>query len=218
MGRVVVPGVPHHVTQRGNRRQQTFYGESDYALYRNLLARFCHCRNLEILAYCLMPNHVHLVAIPARPDSLRRALGEAHRRYSTHINRREGWIGYLWQGRFRSCPMDERHTMAAVRYVERNPVRAGLAIEPWDWPWSSARAHIAGAGDCLVQIHPLLANVDDWAQFLSLPEGDLGCIRKHSGSGRPLGDAPFIEKCERITHRDLSFRKSGRPSRVNDTG
>jgi putative transposase len=209
--------VPHHVTQRGNRRQRTFFNQGDYALYRDVLARFCDSRGVEILAYCLMPNHVHLVAVPARQDSLRRALGEAHRRYSAHVNRREGWTGYLWQGRFRSCPMDERHTIATVRYVERNPVRAGLVRQPWDWPWSSAEAHMAGEDDGLVRVRPLLASIDSWAEFLSLPEGDLGCIRKHSSSGRPLGDAAFIKKCERVTHLDLNLRKVGRPPRRDDT-
>jgi len=201
------------VTQRGNRRQRTFFSEGDYALYRDLLARFCDSRGVEILAYCLMPNHVHFVAVPARLDSLRRALGEAHRRYSARINRRQGWTGYLWQGRFRSCPMDERHTIAAVRYVELNPVRAGLTARPWDWLWSSARAHMAGKSDGLVTLGPLLAAIDNWADFLALPEDDLECIRKHSGSGHPLGDVPFVEKCGRIAGIDLKPRKVGRPRR-----
>jgi putative transposase len=213
---VVVPGVPHHVTQRGNRRQQTFFRESDYIVYRDLLAQFCDSCGVEILAYCLMPNHVHLVAVPPRPDSLRRALGETHRRYSSQVNRRQGWTGYLWQGRFRSCPMDERHTVAAVRYVERNPVRAGLAREPWEWPWSSARAHVDGEGDGLVRVAPLLVHTGNWVEFLRLPEGDLEGLRKHSRSGRPLGDMPFVEKCERITCRDLKPRKVGRPSLGSD--
>jgi len=173
-------------------------------------------RGVEILAYCLMPNHVHLVAVPARPDSLRRALGEAHRRYSMQINQRQGWTGYLWQGRFRSCPMDERHTMAAVRYVERNPVRAGLTARPWDWLWSSAKAHMAGKSDGLVTVGPLLASIDDWADFLGLPEDDLECIRKHLRSGRPLGDVPFLEKCGRIAGHDLKPLKVGRPRRERD--
>lgn len=210
--------MPHHVTQRGNRRQQTFFAKGDYALYAGLLAQFCGAYGVEILAYCLMPNHVHLVAVPVRTDGLRWALGEAHRRYTAQVNRREGWTGYLWQGRFRSCPMDERHTMAAVRYVERNPVRAGLVIEAWDWPWSSAKAHVAGRDDGLVRVQPLLGKIGDWAEFLRLPDGDLGGIRKHSSSGRPLGDPEFVEKCERLTGRDLRLGRPGRPSRRDDMG
>ncbi len=102
-----------------------------------------------------MPNHVHLMRAPPTPEALRAALSEAHRRYSRLINFREGWRGYLWQGRFASCPMDEAHALAAARYIELNPVRARLAAAPEDWPWSSARAHLTGVGDGLTEIAAL---------------------------------------------------------------
>ena len=122
--------MPHHVTQRGNRRQQTFFGEEDYQHYLELMAQFCRAEQVAIWAYCLMPNHVHLIVVPQSAESLRRAIGEAHRRYTRWINFREGWRGHLWQGRFASFVMDEDHLLTAARYVELNPVRAGLVQAP----------------------------------------------------------------------------------------
>jgi len=136
IGRVVATGLPHHITQRGNRRQQTFFSEEDYREYITLMSEWCkHC-NVEIWAYCLMPNHVHLVAVPASEDDLRRAIGEAHRRYTRYINFLKGWRGYLWQGRFSSYPMDETYLLAAARYIElelgwyRNRRIIGRAAHP----------------------------------------------------------------------------------------
>ena len=127
LARIVVPGEPHHITQRGNRRMQVFFSADDSGAYKALLAEFCAKAEVEVLAWCLMPNHVHLVLVPSDKDGLRRALGETHRRYSKLINQREGWRGHLWQERFHSFAMDEDHLIEAVRYIELNPVRAGLA-------------------------------------------------------------------------------------------
>ena len=118
LARVVAAGIPHHVTQRGNRRQQVFFSDDDYAVYRELLAEGCRAAGVAVWGYCLMPNHVHLILTPSDEDGLRAALGEAHRRYTRHVNLREGWRGYLWQGRFASCPMDEAYLLACARYVE----------------------------------------------------------------------------------------------------
>ncbi len=126
LARVIVPGMPHHVTQRGNRRMETSFGDEDYRAYLTLLVEWCGRHEVAVWAYCLMPNHVHLVVVPAWADGLRMGIGEAHRRYSRRINFREGWRGHLWQGRFASFVMDEPHTLAAARYVERDPVKAGL--------------------------------------------------------------------------------------------
>jgi putative transposase len=144
LARVVVPGVAHHVTQRGNRRQPTFFQEDDYRAYLALLGEWCGRCGVQVWAYCLMPNHVHLIVVPQSEDGLRRGLGEAHRRYTRRINFREGWRGHLWQGRFASFAMDERYLRRAARYVELNPVRAKLCRVPWRWRWSSAAAHVAG--------------------------------------------------------------------------
>lgn len=211
---MVVPGVAHHVTQRGNRRQLTFFSDADYSAYRSLAARYCGLHRVEILAYCLMPNHIHLVAAPADVAGLRKALAETHRRYTLRINERNGWTGYLWQGRFHSCPLDERHLLAAVRYVECNPVRARLVQAPWHWPWSSAAAHVTGADDGLTRTTRLLEDITDWVAFLTPTDTDLEAIRKHSRTGRPLGDASFVDRCASLTGRDLTLGTPGRPRQV----
>jgi REP element-mobilizing transposase RayT len=126
LARLVVPGLPHHMTQRGNHRQQTFFSDEDYAAYVELLAAWCTERGVEIWVCCLMPNHVHLIAVPRSEDAPARAIGEAHRRYTRRVNFRERWRGYLWQGRCASFVLDEPYLLAAARYVELNPVRAGL--------------------------------------------------------------------------------------------
>ena len=126
--------MPHHVTQRGNRRQQTFFCDDDYFSYLDLIGEWCSASGVEIWGYCLMPNHVHLIVVPRSEDGLHRALGEAHQRYTRRVNLREGWCGHLWQGRFASFAMDQRHLLQAARYVEMNPVRAKLCRVPWRWP------------------------------------------------------------------------------------
>jgi putative transposase len=212
LARVVVAGVPHHITQRGNRRLTTFFVEEDYAAYLALLSEWCPRCGVEIWAYCLMPNHVHLIAVPESEDGLRRGLGEAHRRYTRRINFREGWRGHLWQGRFASFPMDNRYLMRAARYVELNPVRAKLCRVPWRWPWSSAAAHIAGKDDALVRVRPLLERTGDWREFLSegLEVNDAELFRRHERTGRPLGEASFLERIENVLGRIVRPNKAGR--------
>ena len=162
-------------------------------------------------AWCLMPNHVHLMLAPGTPDGLRAALSEAHRRYSRMVNFREGWRGYLWQGRFASCPMDAAHALAAARYIELNPVRARLAARPEDWPWSSARAHLTGRSDGLTEIGALDVAPGAWADFLGdgLDDAALERIRRGERSGRPLGSEDFVARLEAQTGRALAPRKRG---------
>jgi putative transposase len=125
LARVVAAGVPHHVTQRGNRRQRVFFGDDDYEAYRTLLAEGCRAAGVALWAYCLMPNHVHLIPVPPDAGGLRAALGEAHRRYTRRVNFREGWRGYLWQGRFASFPMDEAYLLAcALRGAQSRACKA----------------------------------------------------------------------------------------------
>jgi putative transposase len=184
--RLVLADVPHHVTQRGNGRQATFFSDADYALYLSLLRFWCARAGTKVWAWCLMPNHVHLILVPATQDGLRAALAPVHKRYTAEINRREGWHGHLWQGRFASFPMDEPHVHACLRYVELNPVRAGLVARAEDWRWSSARAHLGLAGDRLTDLAAGSARVDDWRAFLgqALAAGDHKAIRAAEGSGR----------------------------------
>ena len=217
IARVVVPGYPHHITQRGNRRQRTFFCDEDYAVYLDLMREWCAKCAVEIWGYCLMPNHVHLIAVPREAEDLCRAMGEAHRRYTRYINFREGWRGYLWQGRFSSFVMDEPHLVAAVRYVELNPVRAGLAGKAWGYPWSSATAHLRAEDDGLVRIAPLKGIIGDWKSYLEEPinEGEVEKLRKASSTGRPLGDELFVAGLERQLMRPLHRRKPGRKACAN---
>ena len=216
IARVIAAGIPHHVTQRGNRKLPTFFKDEDYQAYIALMSEWCQKCSVEIWAYCLMPNHVHLIAAPESEDGLRRGIGEAHRRYSRMINFRENWRGHLWQGRFASFPMDENYLLAAARYVEMNPVRANLATDAAAWPWSSAQAHLAGKDDGLVNVSPLLEIVGDWKTFLAdANEEQLNDIRKHERSGRPLGSEGFVESLEADLNRTLKPEKPGPKGKLN---
>ena len=212
LARVVVPGYPHHITQRGNRCQQTFFSEADYKLYKTLLANWCGKCGVEIWAYCLMPNHVHLIATPQDGGALATAVGEAHRRYTRAINLSHGWRGYLWQGRFASIVLDGPHLLAAVRYVEQNPVRARLCGKPWEYPWSSAAAHVAGRDDEVLKSAPLLGLVPNWREYVQREcnEKELEELRRHEHTGRPLGTDAFLRSVESLVGRTLLPKKAGR--------
>lgn len=209
--RVVIPGLAHHVTQRGNRRQPAFLRDYDYELYRQLLAEHCARERVAVWAYSQLPNHVHLILVPTDPDGLRRVLSLTHQRYTSRINRREGWKGCLWQGRFSSFPMDERHLYAAARYVLLNPVRAGLVTGAQQWKHSSLQAHLAGKSDGLVDVQGLATRISDWAAFLAVaPDwNDRTRIRRHESSGLPLGDEEFLRDLEDLSGRRL-LPESGR--------
>jgi putative transposase len=217
--RLVVPGYPHHVTQRGSRKQQTFFCDDDYLQYLALLSQHLADAQAEIWAYCLMPNHVHLVVVPEEPESLSRLVSLTHRRYAFRINRRNGWQGHLWQERFHSFVMDEQHLLAAVRYVELNPVRAGLCAHPALWRWSSVHAHLGGAHDEIVNVDPMLYRVSDWAEYLlesaDGPTDD--SLRDHTASGLPAGSAAFVEALEWSTGRRLHRATRGRKVRTSSS-
>lgn len=209
IARVVMPDYPHHVIQRGNRNQRVFFSDSDKLLYLRLVRRCVIKAGISLWAYCLMDNHVHLIAVPQDAECLARGIGELHRNYTNIINTRNGWKGYLWQGRFLSFPLDERYLYAAVRYVERNPVRAGIVRNAEDYLWSSARSHINGTPDDLLSDFHLNQGITDWRSFLRIQDENEEIILKHSNTGRPLGDNDFIEKAENITGRDLGKIKPG---------
>ena len=205
IARVVLPDVPHLVTQRGNRGQPTFFSDEDYQFYLNLLSEWCRRKGVEIWAYCLMPNHVHLIATPDGETGLRLAIGEAHRRYTRHVNLIKQWRGHLWQERFASFPMDKNHLLAATRYVELNPVRARLVENAVDYPWSSAKAHLSGKNDIMVKSIALLDLIGDWPLFLAtgLADDEADRLRLHEKTGRPLGNELFIAQAEKRTKRRL---------------
>ena len=212
MPRIVVPGYPHHVTQRGNRRQKTFFCDDDYRYYIELLSEYAQQANTEIWAYCLMPNPVHLVMVPDQEDGLRAALGETPRLYTRHINFRQKWRGHLWQERFHSFLMDEDYLLATVRYVERNPVAARLCESAGQWPGSSARAHLRGQDDDLVRAKPMLDRINDWRAYLSneVENHQADSIRRHTRTGRPLGTAEFVHNLEQVTGKPLAPKRPGR--------
>jgi putative transposase len=215
LARLVIPGLPHHVTQRGNGRAQTFFGDADYTLYRRLLAQSCRAAEVAVWAWVLMPNHVHLILVPSDPDGIRRALAPVHRRYAGHIHAREQRSGHFWQGRFGAVPMDEAHLCAALRYIALNPVRARLVERAEAWPWSSVHAHLTGRPDGMTELAPVL---ERYPCFADLVEGDpddeaFVRLRRAESIGRPLGDDGFIARLEELTHRSLKPAKRGRKPR-----
>ena len=218
LARVVVPGYPHHVTQRGNRRLPTFFQDDDYRLYLDLLAEECRRQAVEIWAYCLMPNHSHLVPVPATEAGLAAAVGETHRRYTLAVNRRMGWTGHLWQGRFASYPLEGDYLRNVIRYVERNAVRAGLTEHPWDYPYCSAVARVLGRDDPLLTREPLHSMIEDWRAFLAVDPDEeiLARLRLHARTGRPLGSDAFLRQLEAETGLPLLPQKRGRPRREQE--
>jgi len=190
---------------------EVFFSDGDYRAYVRILSRWARRYALEVWAYCLMPNHVHLIVVPSTEDGLARPLGQAHHRYALGINRRQGWTGHLWQERFASFPMDELHLMSAIRYVLLNPVRSGLTREATDWPFSSARAHVLGERDRLVNLAPAAERIADWNLYLEHCDDEVThALRRHGRVGRPLGSESFIDRLEQLTGRRLKPRKVGR--------
>lgn len=215
--RVVIPGCPHHVTQRGNNRQDVFFTGQDRQYYLAVLADQCRRFGLRVVGYCLMANHVHLVATPQREDSLAKAVGRTNLYYTRHVNRLHGRSGHLWQDRFFSSPLDEEWFWTALIYVERNPVRARVVRRAWRYPWSSAAAH-CGAKDPtglldLPTWGKLLGPGVDWRESLWRPQDEEVVQRVRSWSHRscPLGSDSFISKLERKVGRRLRPRPVGRP-------
>lgn len=217
IARVVIPECPHHIIQRGNRRQRVFFSEEDKMTYLNYLRIYAKPAGIEFWGYCLMDNHVHLVVVPKREDSLAKGLAEAHRRYTRLINFREGWKGYLWEGRFKSYPLSEQHLYATLRYIECNPVRAGIVRRAEHYRWSSAKMHISRAGDGLLTGNFTLSEIKDWASYLAEgdSETDKNLFVGHADTGWPLGDEKFINYLEERTGRVLHKRKPGPKKKGN---
>ena len=222
--RIVLPGVPHHVTQRSNNRQAVFFSEKDRVHYVQTLHDCSRRYDLRVLGWCLMTNHVHLIAIPGAAESLALTLGQAHSQYSMERNRDRGRVGHLWQNRFFSCPLDGAHLVAAMRYVDLNPVRAGMAPEACDWRWSSARAHTLPNRPDLLLDWPWVDWIKaarlgewsyaDWKVGLDMEMGDeeLNRMRRSTRLGEPLGSEDFVSELERKTGRRLRVLARGRPS------
>jgi len=221
--RFVLPGTPHHVTQRGNHRQNVFFSDQDRSRYLELIREHSLRHELRILAWCLMTNHIHLIVVPGHAKSLALALREAHSRYSLEMNHAQGWDGHLWQNRFFSCALEEDHFLTAMRYVEQNPVRAGLVAHASDWRWSSARAHGSpGVQDGVLDWEWERWTQDagwrcwrheDWRASLTMEqrEEQLEQIRRATRLGEPLGSEAFVRRLEKLADRRLRVWKPGRP-------
>jgi putative transposase len=212
LARAIFPGIPHHVTQRGNGGAQTFFGDDDYRLYRDLLAEHAAAAGVEVWSWVLMPNHVHLILVPPDPDALRRTLAAVHRRYAGQIHARLKRTGHFWQGRFGCVAMDEDHLGAALRYVALNPVRARLVARVADWPWSSAQVHLGRvADDGLTAREPVLSRYPQFAELMAAGEDEAVSqrLRRAETIGRPLGDAAFMARLERESGRSLKPGKRG---------
>jgi len=187
--------LPHHVIQRGLQGRQTFLDQDDYAAYFEIITQCCLGHGVDIWAYCLMPDHVHLIAVPKENNALTQCLRAAHIRYTRYINRRTGSKGQFWQGRYASHLMDEHHLIACARYIEINPVKRDYVDQPEDWQWSSAKAHIMKHVDPLVQTGPLLERVDiKWQDFLAgtRPSEEADLFYHHEKTGLPLGGKDFL--------------------------
>jgi len=220
LSRAVFTGVPHHITQRGNRREDVFFSDEDREVYLEWLQIYCEKHDVDVLAYCLMTNHIHLVLVPNSKDGLQRVLKPLHMRYAQRINRARGWEGHLWQGRFFSSPLDDSYLLAAVRYIEQNPIRVGLANKAEDYRWSSAAAHCGLREDKVLCHKPewksAFSFIEDWSEWLKVEESTdkLEVLRKHVEKGLPCGADSFVQTLVQKIGRVLENRPQGRPKKI----
>jgi len=213
ISRIVAVDYPHHITQRGVRSMDIFHSDHDRNQYLQFIKEETQKFETVILAWCLMTNHVHFIAIPRTETSFARGFGEAHKRYTRMKNFHDNVRGYLFQGRFGSCVLDERHLLAAVRYVENNPVVAGITSHPWEYKWSSASYHVGNIKeDVLVHDRDLYGRVRDWREYLDkgiAGSDDIDTVKRSTRTGRPAGDFDFVDKLEKLTGRLLQRQKPG---------
>ena len=216
VARHVFPAIPHHITQRGNRREDVFFCDDDKQLYLEWLTAYCLKYQVTILSYCLMDNHVHLILTPEMEDGLQRVLKPLHMRYAQYINKQHGWTGHLWQGRFFSSALDEPYTYSAIRYVERNPVEAGMVEKAEDYAWSSA-AHHCGLvrNEVLSNRANNMVNINEggWSDWLAMSENKAitDVLERNIEKGLPCGNDGFIAKLEQLAKCSLRYRPQGRP-------
>lgn len=212
--RVIFPGFPHHVTQRGNHRERVFFAQGDAEAYWSLLHAYARRFGLEVHAYCLMPNHVHLVVTPKSAEGMQRALRAVHSQYAQRVNRMREITGHLWQGPYHSSALDAVHFVNAIRYVELNPVKAGLTGKAEDYPWSSAPARCGRRADPLlgsVQRSSFLSSISDWSAWLAQGISDecREALRRHARRNLPCGSEEFVAELEKIAGQSLRLRKRG---------
>jgi len=217
IARAVAMGYPHHIIQRGNNRELVFYDEEDKKEYLLLLAKYTEKWSCVVMAYCLMSNHVHLLVKPSMKESLYKMMQGITLCYSQYANRKYGRSGRLWESRYHSCIVDrEKYLWAIARYIEQNPVRAGMVKKAEEYAYSSARAHVKGTIDRVLGEELFSCeHRKDYIQLLrtGLKEDEMEAIRYHARSGRPFGEAVFVKNMERKLKRPLSRRPKGRPKK-----
>ncbi len=221
IARVCAAGYPHHITQRGNNKEKAFFDDEDRRFYLDVLRRYKDKNQMKILAYCLMGNHVHILAVPEKETSLAKGIGGTNLLYTQYINRKYNRSGRLWQNRFFSSVVEhEPYLWALMRYIEQNPVRAKLVKRAEDYEWSSARAHISGIKDDLLSDESRFneKEIKSYREFLREDVKEINtAIRRATSTGRPLGSERFIKKLERILKRDIFPKKGGRPKKNGKT-
>jgi putative transposase len=216
LARIAIGNVPHHVTQRGNAGQFLLAQTAEKAVYLELLQKYLDLYRVSLLGYCLMSNHVHLIVLPTDAEALALALKQTHGRFASFWNGSHCSSGHVWQGRFYSCPLDEAHLWMALRYTERNPVRARLVKKPEDWEWSSARMHcgeVEAPAWLRMEKFGRRWSAAAWREYLleGESESDLREVRRSTHTGRPLGSGEFLRQIEQATNRSLVVSKGGRP-------
>lgn len=211
IARIVIPNYAHHIIQRGNRRQNIFFSDADRKAYLEYLRLSIETAGVSIWAYCLMDNHVHFIAVPKDKDSFAKCFSTVHWKYTRRINFRQGWRGYLWEGRFKSFLLSQNHLYAAIRYVERNPVRAKIVEKAWQYPWSSAKSHIHKKEDLILSKNFFVEEIGDWQKYIDSQDNpqEINLFKKHIKTSRPLGDEIFIEKLKQITGHIIGKKKPG---------
>lgn len=211
IARIVIPGTPHLVTQRGNRGEKVFFEEADYQLYTDFILESAHKAGCEVWGYCWMPNHTHTILVPSDEDGLRKTFADAHRRYTKHINDRLKVTGHLWQGRFGSVALNEENLSHALHYVSLNPVRAKLVKQPQNWQWSSTQYHLENKDDRAFKAMPALKRVGNFKLFLTekIDKTAYKLLRSGETTGRPAGELSWLKKLEKKTGRKIIPSKRG---------
>jgi putative transposase len=215
IARIIAPGYPHHITQRGNNRANVFFDDEDRLIYLKLLAGYSQKHHFQIWAYCLMSNHIHLLAVPETETSLSRGIGLTNQMYTQYLNRKLKQTGRIWQNRFFSCVVEnEQYLWAVARYIERNPIKPGLVESVEEYRWSSAKAHVTGAHDSLLAADSWLSSQERsaYGEFVCMADDETdNAIRRSTNSGRPFGSETFIDKLEFQLNQTMKPRKPGRP-------
>jgi len=212
--RITLSGVAHHITQRGNYRQKVFDDHEDYLYYSELITEYSKKHHLKILAYCLMGNHIHFIVIPKTEDSLKEVFRTVHMRHAQHINRKRKAHGHLWQGRYFSCLLDDKHLYRAMRYVENNPVRAKMVKKAWNYPYSSAKQHLGSQQGVTIPLQNTknMISPGKWREYLTDHDKEMTEeIRMKTQRGLAIGEGSFLNKIERQINRRLVYRSPGRP-------